>query len=156
MASITKEEAFAVIPRDNCHSLKEVQESPDWSEWECAIHTELKQLWCMGTWKLVDKPPGAVPINNKWVFTKKQNKEGVLTKYKARLIAKGCAQCLGHNYIETHSPIVHLETIRAILVIAPMHKFHIQQMDIKGAYLNRTLKEHIYMHQPKGFVDGTG
>jgi len=152
----TKVEVFAVIPGDDCHSLKEVQESPDWPEWEHAIHTELKQLQCIGTWKLVNKPPGAVPINNKWVFVKKRNKEGVLTKYKARLVAKGCAQRPGHYYIETHSPIVCLETIRAILVIAPMQKLHIQQMDIKGAYLNGTLKKRVYMHQPKGFVDGTG
>jgi len=156
MVSVAKEEVFAVIPGDNCHSLKEARESPDWPEWERAIHIELEQLWRMGTWKLVDKAPGAVPINNKWVFVKKQNKEGVLTKYKVRLAAKGCAQCLGHDYIEMHSPIVHLETIRAILAIAPMWKLHIQQMDIKGAYLNGTLKEHIYMHQPEGFANGTG
>jgi len=29
-------------------------------------------------------------------------------------------------------------------------------MDIKGAYLNGTLKEHVYMQQPEGFTDGTG
>ena len=156
MVSVAKEEAFAVIPGDDCHSLKEVQDSPKWPEWEHTIHTELEQLWHMGTWKLVDKPPGAVPINNKWVFTKKRNKEGVLTKYKARLVAKGCAQRLGHDYIETHLPVVHLETIRAILAIAPTHKLHIQQMDIKGAYLNGTLKERVYMQQPEGFADGTG
>ena len=74
----------------------------------------------MGTWKLVDKPVGTIPINNKWVFAKKQNKEGVLTKYKARLIAKGCTQCPGHDYIEMYLPVISLETIRAILVIAPM------------------------------------
>jgi len=117
MLLVAKEEAFAVIPGDNCHSLKEARESPDWPEWEHAIHTELKQLCCMGTWKLVDKPASAVPIANKWVFAKKRNKEGILTKYKARLVAKGCAQRLGHDYIEMHSPVVHLETIRAILAI---------------------------------------
>jgi len=110
----------------------------------------------MGSWKLINKPVGTVPINNKWVFTKKRNKEGVLTKYKVRLIAKGCTQRPGHNYIEIHSPVICLETIRAILAIAPTQKLHIQQIDIKGTYLNRMLKEHIYMQQPKGFADGTG
>jgi len=110
----------------------------------------------MGTWKLVDKPVGAMPIANKWVFTKKRNKEGVLTKYKARLVTKGCAQRLGHDYLETHSPVVRLETIQAILAIAPTRKLHMQQMDIKGAYLNGTLKEHVYMQQLEGFADGSG
>jgi len=110
----------------------------------------------MGTWKLVEKPAGTIPINNKWVFAKKRNKEGVLTKYKARLVAKGCTQRPGHDYIETHSPVMRLETIRAILAIAPTRKLLIQQMDVKGAYLNGTLKERVYMQQPEGFADGTG
>ena len=37
-----------------------------------------------------------------------------------------------------------------------MRKFHIQQMDVKGAYLNGILKECIYMRQPEGHDDGTG
>ena len=67
---------------DNYHSLREAKQSPDWPEWEKAIKTELDQLNQMGTWHLVEKPQGAVPIANKWVFTKKRNKEGQLTKYK--------------------------------------------------------------------------
>src|SRR5260221_1048522 len=110
----------------------------------------------MGTWQLVDKPVGAVPIANKWVFAKKRNKDGVLTRYKARLVAKGCAQRPRYDYLEMHSPVVRLETIRAILALAPMRKLHIHQMDIKGTYLNSILKECVYMHQPEGFEDGTG
>ena len=75
-------EAFNVIPSDDCHSLKEVHESPDWPKWEKAIQTKLEQLWQMGTWNLINKPVGIVPITNKWVFTKKRNKEGIFTKYK--------------------------------------------------------------------------
>jgi len=77
MLCITKEQAFSaiqafnVIPSDDCHSLKEARKSPDWLEWKKAIQTELEQLCWMGTWKLVDKPVGMVPIANKWVFAKK-------------------------------------------------------------------------------------
>jgi hypothetical protein len=31
----------------------------------------------------------------------------------------------------------------------------VQQMDVKGAYLNGTLKEAVYMRQPEGYSDGT-
>jgi len=71
-------------------------------------------------------------------------------------VAKGCAQRLGYDYVETHSPVVHMETICAILAITPMRKLFIQQLDVKGAYLNRKLKEHMYMRQPEGHDDGTG
>jgi hypothetical protein len=110
----------------------------------------------MGTWQLVDKPEGVVPIANKWVFAKKHDKSGNIIEYKARLVTKGCAQRPGHDYVKTHSLVVHLKSIRAILVLVPLQKLLIQQMDIKGAYLNSTLKERIYMHQPEGYKDGTG
>ena len=80
----------------------------------------------MGTWILVDPPADAKPIGNKWLFTKKQNKEGILTKYKARLVVKGCVQCSGYDCNETHSPVVHLETIRSILFIVQAKNLLIQ------------------------------
>ena len=51
--------------------------------------------------------------------------------------------------------MVWMETIQAILAIAPMHKLHIHQLDIKGAYLNGTLKEKIFMKQPEGYGNST-
>jgi hypothetical protein len=109
----------------------------------------------MGTWKLVNKPKNAIPIVNKWVFIKKRNKAGQLTKYKARLVAKGCVQRPGYNYTKTHTPVVCLETICLLLAITAIKGLKIQQMDIKGAYLNGLLDEKVYMQQPEGFEDGT-
>jgi len=151
-----EDNAEAMITGDDCHSLKEAKASPEWPDWEHAIQAELDQLQEMGTWQLVDKPPDAKPIANKWVFAKKRDKEERITKYKARLVAKGCAQRPGYDYVETHSPVVRLETMRAIMALAPMWKLLMHQMDIKGAYLNGRLKERVYMLQPKGFDDGTG
>jgi len=85
----------------------------------------------------------------------KRNKAGQLTKYKARLVAKGCAQRPGYYYAKTHSPVIHLETIHLLLAITAMRGLKIHQMDMKGAYLNGTLEEQVYMQQPKGFEDGT-
>lgn len=92
---------------------------------------------------------------NKWVFTCKYNKEEDLTKYKARLIVKGCAQHPSYNYTETFSPVVQLEMIQVILALAVKKTLDIQQMDIKGAYLNSTLKEEVFMWQPEGYTDNS-
>ena len=156
IACVEKEEVFAVLPDDECCNLQQAKALPEWPEWEQAILTELAQLKHMGTWKLIDKPRDTIPISNKFVFTKKRDKEGNLLKYKARLVAKGYAQCPGYDYVDTHSPVIRMETIRAILAIAPTRKLHIYQLDIKGAYLNGTLKEKVYMKQPEGYEDGTG
>ena len=154
--SIVRAESFAAVPDDECRTLREAKQSPEWPEWEKAIHTELDQLKRMGTWKLMEKPSGVVAIANKFVFAKKRDKDGKLVKYKAQLVAKGCAQRPGYDYVKTHSPVVCMETIRAILAIAPTRKLHIQQLDVKGAYLNGKLKERVFMKQPEGYDDGTG
>ena len=120
------------------------------------MRAELDQLDKMGTWELVDPPAGRAPIPNKWVLTKKYDKDGNLLKYKARLVAKGYLQQPGMDYTDTFSPVVHLETIRTLLALAVAEDWEIQQMDVKGAYLNGTIKEEIYMCQPEGYDDRTG
>ena len=149
-------QTFAGDPMDLPDSLKEAKRSSEWDEWEKAIAKELDQHVQTSTWELVDKPDDAIPISNKWVFEKKRNKAGEITRYKARLVAKGCSQRPGYDYQETFSPVVRMETIRAILSMVPEKKLKIQQMDVKGAYLNGIIKEKVYMRQPEGFDDGTG
>jgi len=77
---------FAVLQEEDCNNLHEAKASDEWPEWERAIHTELDQLKCMGTWKLVDKPPSVIPIANKFVFAKKRDKEGNVTDCPAYFI----------------------------------------------------------------------
>ena len=155
-ATFSSEEIFTIIAGDELKSLKEAKSSTDWPEWDSAIQTGLAQLQQMGTWRLVEKPPDAIPIANKWVFIKKRNKTGEIVKHKARLVAKGCAQQPGHDYVKTFSPVIQMDTIWAILALAPIKGLKIQQMDVKGAYLNGMLKKKVYMHQPKGYKDSSG
>jgi hypothetical protein len=48
-----------------------------------------------------------------------------------------------------------VETLRAILALVPVLKLKVQQMDVKGAYLNGILQEKVYMQQPQGCEEGT-
>ena len=136
-------------------TIEEAQEREDWPEWQKAIQVELDQLERMKTWKLTKLPPGRTAIGNKWVLVRKYNKNGTLEKYKARLVAKGYSQIPGMDFTETFSPVVRLETIRTLFALAIKMGWEMRQMDVKGAYLNGTLKEEIYMKQPDGFEDGT-
>jgi len=145
----------AILGTDDPKTVQQAKIFADWPEWEKAICVELDQLDRFGTRKLVDCPPDAIPIPNKWVFLKKYNTAGEVIKHKAQLVVKGCAQCPGFDYNDTFSPVVRLETIRAILALVPLKRLKMRQMDVKGAYLNGILKENVYMHQPDGFTDGT-
>ena len=82
-------------------TLKEAMSSPEWPEWEKAIQIELETLRRMGTWELMDPPENRKSITNKWVFVRKYNKDGILQKYKAHLVARGFSQIPGMNYNET-------------------------------------------------------
>jgi hypothetical protein len=143
-----------LVPEDP-KTLREAKRSSKWPEWEKAINIELEQLRNMGTWELMDLPKGHRAIGNKWVFLQKFDKHGVLQKYKACLVAKGYSQIPGMDYTDTFSPVVRLETIRAVLALAVNLDWEIEQMDVKGAFLNGLLREDVYMQQPDGYSDGT-
>ena len=108
------DESYNAATNDGPISLKEAKKSPDWPEWEKAIEIELETLRDMNTWRLVAKPLDAIPIANKWLFVKKTNNLGQISKYKARLVIKGCSQRPGFDYNETFSPVIRMEMIRSI------------------------------------------
>ena len=136
-------------------SLSEARESSEWHQWQRATHEEMMQLQKQNTWQLTNLPIGRKPITNKWVFVKKYDTNGKIIKYKARLVARGFSQIPGTDFTATFAPVVRLETICTLLALAVNHNWEIQQMDVKGAYLNGILKEDVYMTQPEGFEDGT-
>ena len=70
------------------------------------------------TWSLVPLPQDKHALGGKWVFKTKENPNGTVHKYKARLVAQGFYQVAGFDYNEIFSPIVKLTTIRIILTIA--------------------------------------
>jgi hypothetical protein len=58
--------------------------------------------------------------------------------------------------METFSPVVWIDILQVILALVPLLDLRIQQMDVKGAYLNSVLRKTIFMREPKGCKDGTG
>jgi hypothetical protein len=53
---------------------------------------EMAAIGANATWKLEEAPVGIQPIDLKWVFKGKRDVAGNVTKYKARLLAKGYMQ----------------------------------------------------------------
>jgi hypothetical protein len=92
-------------------------------------------------------------VGTKWVFRNKQDEHGVVTKNKARLIAKGYSQVKGLEFDETYAPIAGLESICILLAYDTYHGFKLYQMDVKSAFLNGPNKEEVYVEQPPGFED---
>lgn len=62
------------------------------------------------------------------------------------------SQRKGIDYTEIFSPVVKLATIRIVLSIFAAENLHLEQMDIKTAFLHGDLDKEIYMQQSEGFV----
>ncbi|GKC84779.1 retrovirus-related pol polyprotein from transposon TNT 1-94 [Tanacetum coccineum] len=92
-------------------------------------------------------------IGTKWVFKNKLDKNGIVSRNKARLVAQGYNQQEGIDFDETYAPVARLESIRILLAYACAHDFKLFQMDVKSAFLNGFINEEVYVAQPPGFVD---
>ncbi|PNF31714.1 hypothetical protein B7P43_G13202 [Cryptotermes secundus] len=124
-------------------------------KWKEAMGKEMSALHENGTWELVTLPKNAKPIQCKWVYRIKENPDGSVDKYKARLVIKGFNQRKGIDYSATFSPVVKWETIRSVISVAAKEKMYMTQFDVSTAFLYGDLEEIIYMKQPEGFEDGT-
>jgi hypothetical protein len=122
----------------------------DSSKWELAMKDEMKSLISNNTWELAELPVGKKALHNKWVYRVKEEHNGS-KRHKARLVVKGFQQKEGIDYTDIFSPVVKLNTIRSVLSIVAAEGLHLEQLDVKTAFLHGDLDEEIYMKQPEGF-----
>ena len=100
---------------------------------------------------MVSRPKHHPIIGTKWVFRNKMNEQGVITRNKARLVAKSYNQEEGIDYDETYAPVARLEAIRMLLAYASYMNFKLYQMNVKRSFLNGFIQEEVYVEQPSGF-----
>ncbi|GJY13628.1 ribonuclease H-like domain-containing protein [Tanacetum coccineum] len=125
--------------------------SPQWVD---AMNLEMSALLENDTWDLVELPKGRKALSSKWVWKLKFKSSGEIERYKARLVAMGCAQKEGVDYEETFSPVVKMVTIRCLVNLAVNQSWPIFQLDINNAFLYGDLEETVYMKPPQGFYPG--
>ncbi|RDX80296.1 hypothetical protein CR513_39161, partial [Mucuna pruriens] len=86
------------------------------------------------TWKLVELPKGRKPlvVNG---FTRTNG----MTMIK--LVIEGYAQKEGIDFNEIFSPVVRMTTIRIVLAMCAVFDLHLEQLDVKTAFLHEGFKE---------------
>nr|GFC25003.1 retrovirus-related Pol polyprotein from transposon TNT 1-94 [Tanacetum cinerariifolium] len=122
------------------------------TDWVSAMQEELDQFVRLKVWRLVPRPEGKTIIKTKWIFKNKKDESSLVIQNKARLVAIGYSQQEGIDYDETFALVTRIESIRLFLAYAAHKDFIVYQMDVKTAFLNRILKEEVYVGQPPGFV----
>ena len=100
--------------------------SPEREKWKDTMDKEIRSIGC------------------KWVYKQKVGVDGS--------VERGYSHQYGLDYDETFSHVARLESLQTLLALAVQYGLHVHQMDVTTAFLNRKLREHVYMDQPKGFV----
>ena len=146
--------AYCLLTKEGEPStLQEAMSSSDASHWMTAMQEEMEALHKNKTWELVPLPQGRKAIGNKWIFKIKRNSDDQVERFHARLVVKGYAQKEGIDFNEIFSPVVRLTTVRVVLAMCATFDLHLEQLDVKTAFLHGDLEEEIYMLQPEGFEE---
>lgn len=134
---------------------REAISGPESAQWKEAMQEEMDSLLNNGTWSLVHDSNQKL-TDCRWVFKKKVNVDGVVVRYKARLVARGFIQVYGVDYTETFSPVMRLQSFRMMMAVAAAKQLKMKFFDVTTAFLNGELEERVVMKQPEGFSDGSG
>ena len=140
-------------------SLQEPQNFPEASSnplWQQSMKEELDALHKTGTVDLADLPFGKSAIGCKWVYKIKTRSDGIVDRYKARLVARGFTQEYGIDYEETFAPMARLSFVRTLIAVSTARKWPLFQMDVKNVFLNGELSEEVYMKLPPGYSHPPG
>nr|GEX01444.1 retrovirus-related Pol polyprotein from transposon TNT 1-94 [Tanacetum cinerariifolium] len=121
--------------------------------WIKSMQEELHQFIWLDVWELVLSPDGIKPLTLKWLLKNKHDEENTVIRNKTRLVVRGYRQEEGIDFEESFAPVARMEAIRIFLAYAAHKGFTVYQMDVKTAFLHGSLKEDVYMCQPKGFID---
>lgn len=97
--------------------LQEALLSKDAVMWKEAADAEYNSLIKNKTWELQPLPPGRKAITNRWLFCRKYNADGTVSRFKARLVVRGFSQVAGQDYYETFTPVIRFPTIHIVLAL---------------------------------------
>jgi hypothetical protein len=66
-------------------------------------------------------------------------------------VVKSYSQVKGLDFDKKFTLVARLESIHILFVYGTHHDIKLYQMDVKSAFLNRPIKEVVYVEQPPGF-----
>ena len=118
--------------------------------WITALQSEFDSHIKYDTFTLLeDLPDKAKVVGTKLVCTEKLGPNNEVLKYKVRLVIQGFLQKYGIHYDETSAPVTDLTEILTLFTLAAKEGWHIQQLDVRTAFLNSQLHHDIYIKFPE-------
>jgi hypothetical protein len=143
--------AFIGSDLDTMH-LNEAMIQPDREEFIKAMNKELQDHIDRGHWKVVPSksvPSGKMPIPMVWSMKRKRDPIGEIIKWKARLCAGGHKSLEFVDYWTTCFPVVSWNTVRLVVSMALINKWHMQSINFVFAFTQAPILTDIYMKPPR-------
>nr|GEW16068.1 integrase, catalytic region, zinc finger, CCHC-type, peptidase aspartic, catalytic [Tanacetum cinerariifolium] len=81
------------------------------------------------------------------------DEENKVIRNKTHLVMRGYRQEEGIDFEESFAPVARMEATYIILAYTTHKSFIVFEMDVKTAFLHGSLKEDVYVCQPKGFIN---
>lgn len=130
-------------------TLSQILRSPDVQEWKFSMQKEYDNLVNNNVIELVpfenQRCLNVIPI-----FKIKRDEIGNLKSRKTRFVVQGFRQKEGIDYHDTYAPVSNYSSLLILLSIVVSKKLLCHQVDFDAAFLNATLKEHIYVKSIPG------
>ncbi|CAI7927055.1 unnamed protein product [Closterium sp. NIES-54] len=126
-------------------TLKEALASWKGKAVKAAMEEEIRNLVGMGTWELVERPPGVNIMKNRWVLTTTYHIDDTVEREKARMVVKGFTHVYGADYDEMYPPVSGYITLRIFLSIVAVLDLNLMHLDMKNAFLQSKLDRVLYM-----------
>ncbi|CAB1112933.1 unnamed protein product [Ectocarpus sp. CCAP 1310/34] len=122
-------------------------------QWDEAIKKEMDGHEKTGTFSKIEKlPEGRKAVSTKWVFDYKTDEKGLITDFKARLVARGFSQVHGQDYHHSSSACPAVSSIKLAMAFATEGGLPTRHFDIKQAYTHAKIQEELYVR----IADGSG
>ena len=104
--------------------------SADADRWREAERAEQKSLEDMKVYRFVTQVPAdAKLLDSKPVYKRKRDTNGVVVRFKNRLVARGFLQRAAIDFDSTFAPTLNYQSIRVMLAIAAVHDLELKTMD---------------------------
>ncbi|KAE8822081.1 hypothetical protein HRS9139_10470 [Pyrenophora teres f. teres] len=130
--------------------------SPQSKLWAESMAEECKSLTDNHTWDLVDAtslPRRTSPLTGKYVYKIKTDADGKPVRYKSRWVVRGFEQEYGVDFDKTFASVVKPMSYKALFVLACSKGWHIEQMDVKTAFLYGAIDAEVFVELPPNLRD---
>ena len=133
------------------HQAMKQEDAPQFRK---AMQKEIDDHTNRGNWQLIERiavPVGMKVLDAVWAMKRKRKIiSQAIYKWKARINLHGGQQIKGIHFWETFAPVVQWATIRLVLILALIMKWHTRQIDFVLAFPQAPAETDLYMEIPKG------